>query len=92
MHPLRKGNSIRLPLSLSAPTPWKSLSCAGEMNELFLTAGAVAQSIPSVPLLPEGKETSGGLLSSAHLYSGIVFSVEQHISKPFPLIPPQSTC
>lgn len=92
MYPLRKGHPLRLPLSLTAPKTWKPLSYAGEMNEAFLTAATGAQSTPSVPPLPEGKETSGGLLSSAHPYSGMVFSVELHISKPFLLVPPQSTC
>lgn len=55
MHPLRKGHSLRLPLSLRAPKTWNSLSYVGEMNEAFLTAATGAQSIPSVPLLPEGK-------------------------------------
>lgn len=89
MHPLRKGHPIRLPISLRAPKTWKPLSCTGEMNKVFLT---VAQSIPSVPLLPEEKETSGCPLSSTHPYSGVVFSVELHISKPFLLVPQQSTC
>lgn len=50
------------------------------MNEVFLTVATVAQSTPSVPLLPDGKKTSGYLLSSTHPYSGVVFSRELHIS------------
>lgn len=92
MYPLRKGHPLRLPLSLTAPKTWKPFSNTGEMNEAFLTAATGAQSIPSVPLLPEGKEASGGLLSPVHPYSGMVFSVELHVSKPFLLVPPQSTC
>lgn len=41
------------------------------MNEAFPTAAAVAQSIPPVLLLPEGKDASEGLLPSSHPRFGL---------------------